>query len=562
MDKSKHNSYLTFKLKDEDIKRLQHDILDAKDEPKGVRIKIEATHSGIVNGNKKFYLPIGMKAGTDSFVKPYPKPVTVNHDQYSSPLGRIAEASYISYGIGGQIDTLRPRGISDSKSMAKVRDFVKSSTYSMDGYKGLGHIQLIAEINDKDAIQKIVDKRYLTVSIGGGTNAMYCSICGVDNKRKSCDHYPGQVYDGEECFFVSGDLMDFDHVSYVNSPADKNTNTELLDSDDYRITILDFITLDKGKKMNLKDFLQGKFPTYKEVKDYMEGIGLAAYLSDDTSNVKELDFVLLDEKILPIHDKAHAIAARLILQDSEVEDGDKNVALEVIDQKLTNLIGEAFSINDELEKLKTPAAVEDDKTASAKTENGQVSISDEAINSIVSKVVDELKKSFNVSDSYSVTRLKSIQRVNDSLEVEVQSLTDKLRKNTINQILTLEDKLSDNDYRQKLETRNITSLEDKLDDLINGLSNKSKTDTDPVNDNNKALEPNSVDKTKVSDNVQEDNSNVQDQGTTNTNKLSASEIVDEYKRLIREKGLSSAKKYIQDLRDENKLPDNFTFNGV
>ncbi len=558
MDKSKHNSYLTFKLKDEDIKRLQHDILDAKDTSKGVRIKIEATHSGIVNGNKKFYLPIGMKAGTDSFVKPYPKPVTVNHDQYSSPLGRIAEASYISYGIGGQIDTLRPKGVMDSKSMSKVRDFVKSSTYHMDGYKGLGHIQLIAEINDKDAIQKIVDKRYLTVSIGGGTNAMYCSICGVDNKRKSCDHYPGQVYDGEECFFVSGDLMDFDHVSYVNSPADKNTNTELLDSDDYRITILDFITLDKGKKMNLKDFLQGKFPTYKEVKDYMEGIGLAAYLSDDVSNVKELDFVLLDEKILPIHDKAHAIAARLILQDAEIEDADKNVALEVIDEKLTSLIGEAFSLSDELDKLKTPATA----PVADKVDNAQVSISDEAINNIVSKVVDELKKSFNVSDSYSVTRLKSIQRVNDSLEAEVQSLTDKLRKNTINQILTLEDKLSDNDYRQKLETRNITSLEDKLDDLINGLSNKSKTDTDPVADNNKSLEPNSVDKTKVSDNVQDDNSNVQDQGTTNTNKLSPSEIVDEYKRLIREKGLSSAKKYIQDLRDENKLPDNFTFNGV
>lgn len=558
MDKSKHNSYLTFKLKDEDIKRLQHDILDAKDTSKGVRIKIEATHSGIVNGNKKFYLPIGMKAGTDSFVKPYPKPVTVNHDQYSSPLGRIAEASYISYGIGGQIDTLRPKGVMDSKSMSKVRDFIKSSTYQMDGYKGLGHIQLIAEINDKDAIQKIVDKRYLTVSIGGGTNAMYCSICGVDNKRKSCDHYPGQVYDGEECFFVSGDLMDFDHVSYVNSPADKNTNTELLDSDDYRITILDFITLDKGKKMNLKDFLQGKFPTYKEVKDYMEGIGLAAYLSDDVSNVKELDFVLLDEKILPIHDKAHAIAARLILQDAEIEDADKNVALEVIDEKLTSLIGEAFSLSDELDKLKTPATA----PVVDKVDNAQVSISDEAINNIVSKVVDELKKSFNVSDSYSVTRLKSIQRVNDSLEAEVQSLTDKLRKNTINQILTLEDKLSDNDYRQKLETRNITSLEDKLDDLINGLSNKSKTDTDPVADNNKSLEPNSVDKTKVSDNVQDDNSNVQDQGTTNTNKLSPSEIVDEYKRLIREKGLSSAKKYIQDLRDENKLPDNFTFNGV
>ena len=40
----------------------------------------------------------------------------------------------------------------------------------------------------------------------------------------------------------------------LNSPADKNTNTELLDSDDYRVTILDFIELDKGQKMNLKDF--------------------------------------------------------------------------------------------------------------------------------------------------------------------------------------------------------------------------------------------------------------------------------------------------------------------
>lgn len=555
---SKHNSYLKFRLKDEDVKRIQHDILDSKDQNKGIRIKIEATHSGIVNGNKKFYLPVGMKAGTDSFVKPYPKPVTVNHDQYSSPLGRITEASYISYNIGGQIDSLRPRGISDSKSMSKIREFIKSSTYQMDGYKGLGHIQLIAEINDKDAIQKIVDKRYLTVSIGGGTNAMYCSICGVDNKRKSCDHYPGQIYDGEECFFVSGDLMDFDHVSYVNSPADKNTNTELLDSDDYRITILDFITLDKGKKMNLKDFLQDKFPTYKEVRDYMEGIGLAAYLSDDTSNVKELDFVLLDEKILPIHDKAHAIAARLILQDAEIEDTDKNVALEVIDEKLTSLVGEAFSINDELEKLKTPATA----PIADKADNAQVSISDEAINNIVAKVVDELKKSFNVSDSYSVTRLKSIQRVNDSLEAEVQSLTDKLRKNTINQILTLEDKLSDNDYRSKLEARNISSLEDKLDDLINGLSDKNKQD-DGDNKDGKSLEPNSVDKTNVSDKVNEDDSKPkQEPDNTNTNKLSNSEIVDEYKRLIREKGLSAAKKYIQDLRDENKLPDNFTFNGV
>lgn len=52
-------------------------------------------------------------------------------------------------------------------------------------------------------------------------------------------------------------------------------------------------------------------------------------------------------------------------------------------------------------------------------------------------MVDEIKKSFNVSDSYSSGRLKSIQKVNDSLELEVQSLTEKLRKNTINQIFDI-----------------------------------------------------------------------------------------------------------------------------
>lgn len=29
--------------------------------------------------------------------------------------------------------------------------------------------------------------------------------------------------------------------------------------------------------MNLKDFLQGKFPTYKEVQDHMTSIGIGAH---------------------------------------------------------------------------------------------------------------------------------------------------------------------------------------------------------------------------------------------------------------------------------------------
>lgn len=555
-----NESQFRLTLKDEDIKRIKTNISDSSSLTKGIRIKIEATHSGIVNGNKKLYLPSAMKAGTDSFILPYPKPVTVNHDPHSSPIGRIHSAKYISYGIGGAIDSLRPFGAIDEKSMSAVRKFTKSAAYKKDSYKGLGHIELIADITDMDAIDKIADRRYLTVSIGGGSKAMYCSVCGVDNKQKYCDHYPGQIYDGEECFFVTGDMMDFDHVSYVNSPADKNTNTELLDSDDYRITILDFITLDKGKKMNLKDFLSSKFPTYKEVQDYMTAAGFSAHVASNIENIKDLDFVLSDEKILPIHDKAHAIAARLILADAEISDDDKNAVLDVVDEKLKSLYGGEFVLNDEVEALKAT-----NQDTSKKEQDGdnssQLSINDEVIDTIVKKMVDEIKKSFNVSDSYSSLRLKSIQKVNDSLELEVQSLTEKLRKNTINQILTLEDKMSDNDYKQKLESRSITSLEDKLDDLIQYKS--TKKDTDDVEDNKK-LDPDSVDKTNASKTIIEDNADngTDDTNTNNTNKLSASEIIDEYKVLVRTKGISAARAYFKTLTDENKIPDNFTFNGV
>ena len=42
----------------------------------------------------------------------------------------------MNYGIGGTIDTLRPVGAVDEKSMAAVKKFVKVQDIK-DGYKGL-----------------------------------------------------------------------------------------------------------------------------------------------------------------------------------------------------------------------------------------------------------------------------------------------------------------------------------------------------------------------------------------------------------------------------------------
>ena len=544
MKNTGYKATITLKVKDEDIKRIKNDISDSSKSVKSIRVKIEATHAGIVNGNKKFYLPVGMKNGTDSFVANYKKPVTINHDPYASPLGRVAEAAYVKYGLDSTIDNLRPNGKIDLKFIDKINKFVKSSTYRDSAYKGLGHIELVAEISDEDGIQKILDGRYLTVSIGGGSNAMYCSICGVDNKRHSCDHYPGIIYDEQECFFISGDIMYFDHVSYVNSPADKNTNTELLDSVDSKITILDYVITNKGNKMKLKDLLQSQYDTYEKIADFMQKTGIGKSANKDSAALaKELDHVLSDEKILPIHDKAHALVARMIVQDLEAEQEDKDAALTVIDEKLAALIGKEFSIADEVEKLK-----EQEKEEPVLAKNN-LTLSEDSITVIVTKVVEELHKSFNVSDSYSTARLKALQKAHLALEDEVQALSGKLRDNTIIQILTLEDKLDNTEYKDELSKRSINSLEDKLTDLV-----KSK----PVKQKN--LEPNSLD----SQDGKGDNTDTSVPAKTpvTDNKKTSSEIIDEYKTLMRTKGISAAKGYIQKLRDEKQLPDNFNLNGV
>ena len=60
----------------------------------GLKIKIAATHSGIITRNNGFYLPDSMRKGAASFVDEYPKPVLLHHEDHKDPVGRIVAASY------------------------------------------------------------------------------------------------------------------------------------------------------------------------------------------------------------------------------------------------------------------------------------------------------------------------------------------------------------------------------------------------------------------------------------------------------------------------------------
>jgi len=161
--------------------------------------EIDASHAGTLINNR-IYPPESMQKGIRSWTAPYKKPVLTNHDENSDPIGRVIKAKYIN----------TERSVQDSQ----YRPILKES----DGY---GFVRLTVRITDKEAIRKILDGRYDTVSVRMSTNHAFCSICNSDwSKEGPCEHILGTKYDKELAYVTTGDL-NYKEVSFVNIPADE-----------------------------------------------------------------------------------------------------------------------------------------------------------------------------------------------------------------------------------------------------------------------------------------------------------------------------------------------------
>lgn len=183
---------------------IESNSLDKKELPDSLVITIDATHAGYRNRNCFFYDTESMKYAVkkDIWTKPYAKPLLKNHDMESEPLGRVVTSRFI-----------------------ETED-------------GKGFTQLDVKVTDKEAIEKIMDGRYLTVSTSGVPmkdassqyNFTICSICGTNlNSDDFCGHSRGRVYEDDDgimkmCFWRVG-AIDYKEVSVVNTPADNDGNT-------------------------------------------------------------------------------------------------------------------------------------------------------------------------------------------------------------------------------------------------------------------------------------------------------------------------------------------------
>lgn len=562
----KQNLKIKINFSDKDISDIKQFISDSKDELTGLKVRIEATHSGKVNKNKFFYTPLGMRDGVKSLVEPYQKPILTEHNPDSPAIGRIVDSEYVMYRQYDNDQLAQTINNAAAKDLvATVNSFVNSDTYKSEGYKGLGHIDVIADIVDKDAMEKIIDKRYLTVSVSGGVDSAICNICGADkiSDSSSCEHWRGETYDGIEMFLIGGNMR-FNELSYVNQPADDFTGTEIIQDscDEFMngtIEIIDYI-VQSGEQHSMKKTLKEVIENASQyLSDAFKDLGLDEHSLQDTeySALRKTSFLFANDRAVPINDKAHILAAFHIMD--QVEDSEeKSQALTVLNRKFEKEFGKDVSIEDAIALVKTPDPAEGDEggtDADKELTASIVKIINDSIPLISDAVVLKLKDNLQVSDSYSSERIEALESEIEALESEFNTINDKYRSLVVEQILIAEKKVEDSEYRERLTKRSLVSLSDKLEDLgISVVPNKE--------DNQEGIADADLDAAAAAAAAAEqEKGNIEDseENSDEPKPLTVNEIRDEYKKIFKEKGISAANRYIKDLEDSDKLPKNFTF---
>ena len=169
---------------------------------KGLVIEVAAIHEGMT-ANHNFYSAAELADSINSWVSPYPKPIIRNHDITDEAIGRV---------IAAKMDVEED---------------------------GTPYSRLQIAITDPTAIEKVLDERYLTGSVGGKAGEALCSACNANWSEASayknaCKHVRGRTYkiDGKEhkAHLKMGKLS-FKEYSIVNAPADSRSGVRAMTTD-------------------------------------------------------------------------------------------------------------------------------------------------------------------------------------------------------------------------------------------------------------------------------------------------------------------------------------------
>lgn len=277
---------------------------------KSITKLIEAIHE-TTTSNFTTYTANELRKATNTWLKPYNKPVLTHHQSRSGePIGRVIDSEFENF-------------TSANKP---------------------GHI-LLVNITDPDAIEKIEDGRYSTVSVGGHADKAICSICGTDWVSEGwCSHSPGGEYDDEIAHLVLREL-DFKEVSFVNVPADEYAR------------IIEGKIKNEGKNENKESFSQFVSNDFLEaVNEPSKTGGGGGGKTSNAANNKggysmeaEEKVDLLEEKVETKDDRIQALEGKVSNLEDKVETYKEEK--ENLEEKIVTLGDEKELLEDEMDDL-------------------------------------------------------------------------------------------------------------------------------------------------------------------------------------------------------------------
>lgn len=208
-------------------------------------------------------------AGYTSFVQPYAKPVITAHNLHGTittspdiPMGRVIWSGW----------KRRTR----DETITYIPGTKKAS------YQGTGYMAMVAAITDPQAIERVLNGIYSTVSIGTMANSVTESISGTDlieaqREGKAMPRYiRGQEYDGKLCYYIVNGF-EAQEISYVNSPAAPLAGNMVKDIGEAKVKLL------LGERTGKEEFKFYDIVT----KEYVDMSEVTDFAFDESFNFKD-----------------------------------------------------------------------------------------------------------------------------------------------------------------------------------------------------------------------------------------------------------------------------------
>ena len=500
------------------------------DSVKSIGVKIEAARSGKVNRNFVLYTPKAMDKGMLSFIEPFEKHLQSKHN--GDAVGVIKEATYVEEYFPQASDNFieivkrvkEASENSDGRSLVKaVKELIKTEEYKSPDYKGLGIANIKGEIHDANTIYQIrtKDRSKGTVSIGGKSREVYCSICSGKGGNSHA-HQRGKIYSNEVCFYIHNDL-ELDHCGFVTEPADKDTNTQIVSDARQNDLIMDVLNYTDNnpsaeQTMNLaalKQKIDNKTAVEALISEYIPDADQAAIAIEEYENSlpnsKPNHYLFSTENLLNIKTPVGIFLSEKLLEDLEdsAEKGfitqslntiKKSKDIENSDEALKDFL-DAKKAEKDLEKPAEPVdTLPEDKEASKEpVDTTEVKDSVATANepeylvNFMTKLVDlfdqkigELKEAVKVEDTiqteYAKQELETLRKTLDTDQVALDQMSNSYKDSLVDQIILLKENNVSADYLERLKTRSTDQLKTTIEDLreLRDLGKKEESQEKPV----------------------------------------------------------------------------------